>query len=63
MSLKVCTLAVDDEMELEEGGAKASLDSQLSFLVNRGPKHKPVFSPAFKDDAVTKIRGKITVSF
>lgn len=60
MSLKVLPLAVEEEAESESEKIE---DSHLSLLVNSGPKQKTVFSPAFKDEAVTEIRGKITVSF
>jgi hypothetical protein len=62
VSLKVSPLAVEEEVELESFGV-SSKEPQLNVLVNRGSKQKTVFSPAFIDDAVTSIRGKITVSF
>jgi hypothetical protein len=62
VSLKVSPLAVEEAVELDSFGTMPT-EPQLNFLVNRGSKQKTVFSPAFIDDAVTSIRGKITVSF
>lgn len=60
MSLKVSPLAVEEEAL---AGELSNETLPLGLLHSNGPKQKTVFSPAFKDEAVTAIRGKITVSF
>lgn len=58
-----CTFAVDEQQAFGSKVTETSFEPRLTLLVNVGPKNKTVLNPDFRQTEVTKIRGKITVSF
>ena len=58
-----CTFAVDEQVTFSSELTETSFEPRLTLLVNVGSKNKTVLNPDFRQTEVTKIRGKITVSF
>lgn len=63
MSPNACKNALDEQMTCGLNEATTLFEPKLTLLVNVGPKGKNVLSPDFRQHEVTKISGKITVSF